>query len=125
MDEELLLAAYSSMYSVGARAISLSLTNWSMMTIAFFYNLFPCLETLIIQGVECTVVNNPTMRFPFICPAHIRHLYLRSLTFIDVGPYAHAAEAIVAPGAELRTVEMRHLINGHVVSMTLYDQMYD
>ncbi|KAK0434251.1 uncharacterized protein EV420DRAFT_1488738 [Desarmillaria tabescens] len=113
-DEELVMAIFIWMWFVGQRAVSFSLTNYSMMNnTAFFMRLLPHLETLIIQGVQCLVVNNPRIHFPYICPRHIQHLVLRNVIFVDVGVSAHAVESLMAPGMELRTVEINNVIHGH------------
>ncbi|KAK0464268.1 uncharacterized protein EV420DRAFT_1475776 [Desarmillaria tabescens] len=113
-DEELVMAIFIWMWFVGQRAVSFSLTNYSMMNnTAFFMRLLPRLETLIIQGVQCLAVNNPRIHFPYICPHHIQHLVLRNVIFVDVGVSAHAVESLMAPGMELRTVEINNVIHGH------------
>ncbi len=118
--QELGLATFSRIFSVGNRAICLTLTNWSLSNIAFFFTLFPRLKHLVIQGYNCTTANNPTILFPYLCPPHVKHLVLRHVKFQTVGKHAHSVEAMLSPGTCLASLELAGIVDGQTVSCFNY-----
>ncbi|SJL06227.1 uncharacterized protein ARMOST_09563 [Armillaria ostoyae] len=113
-DEQLSMVTYITMWSVGNRAVSLRLINWSMTSIPFFYHILPRLQNIQIEGDGCTLRNNPRILFPFVCPPHIRRLSLRHVTFFLAGSNTHTVEAMISLGSGLQYLDIIGVVNGHL-----------
>ncbi len=112
LERETLLAVLFQQANVTAHAVSIVLQNWPGHNIAFFMPLLPYLKMVTMQGTSHNPGNYPVIAYPLIPPCTVTNLVLERVIFED-----HSLEFMLSPGTHLKSLMLREIINGQIVSL--------
>ncbi|KAK0464269.1 uncharacterized protein EV420DRAFT_1637833 [Desarmillaria tabescens] len=118
LNQETFLRSHCGPPEIAGSVLNLSLKNWPISLVLFFFNLFPNLLCMTIQGCQCLLKNIPVIRYPYLLPPTIKHLALRKVVFEE-----HALETMLSPGTTLELLSLIDVFKGYVVCAQLLIEM--
>ncbi|KAK0434252.1 uncharacterized protein EV420DRAFT_1654109 [Desarmillaria tabescens] len=109
LNQEMFLRSHCGPPEITSSVLNLSLENWPISLVSFFFNLFPNLLCVTIQGCQCLLKNIPVIRYLYLLPPTIKHLALRKVAFEE-----HALETMLSLGTTLESLSLIDVFKGYV-----------